>query len=122
MSKSKSKVKGQKSEVWRELAWLSPCEIASDRRGWRGSADGSPEDVVQLIVVDEIVLAEIHARGTRGGGGLFGIALVQWDARLFRRVGRHHRRRLERRVHGPGAGVVVGHWIQAQDQLHGAKH
>src|SRR6266566_1772070 len=118
-SKRKSKGKRQRAKIKNVpahgpapvhfclLIFLSSGKEAPHWRGRRRSSDGEPENVVQFIVVDPVFLAEIHARGTGGRGGLLGIALIKRDSRLLRRVGRRNRRRLERRVHGTGAGVEV---------------
>ena len=61
-------------------------------RGRRiGAADGTPQDVVQLIVVVQIGLAEIQPRGAGGGGLVGGIAIFERNALLFGLIGRQYR-------------------------------
>src|ERR1700728_4529455 len=59
--------------------FLAREETARGRR--RVAAfEGGPQDVVQLVLVGAVFFAEIEPGGTRGGGRIRGVALVERHA------------------------------------------
>ncbi len=55
---------------------VSSSKITPHRRRRGCSPDGGPQYVVQLVVVDTVLRAEIHTRGARGRGGLYRVAVI----------------------------------------------
>src|SRR5262249_21707555 len=96
-------------------------EIASRSCGWFRASDGAPEDLVEFVVVDAILLEKVHASGGGGSGGGGGVPLFEAHAGLFGDIRPRIRARGEGVAHGGGRGVELRHGTQAQDHLDGAK-
>src|SRR5581483_8947948 len=78
---------------------------------------GAPENVVQFVIINLVLAAEIKLCRTRGSGRIRRIAFLKRDARLLGSVGRRHWRILEHGGYRPGTGVELCHGPETQNQL-----
>src|SRR5580700_11022339 len=74
----------------------SAREETAGRRRRVHALDGQPKDIVQLIGVGAVLLAEIQARGSFGSRRVQGIAFIERYARLFGIIRGRVRGRLKR--------------------------
>src|ERR1700682_5052962 len=73
------------------------CKEAANGSRRIASANRAPQDVIQLVVVDLVGLAEVHALGTGCGGRARTLSFIQRPARLLGIVGLRVRPGCDRR-------------------------